>query len=176
MSGPELEPGERQAWMLDTSGQSTFQSGCMGCVQVAAGAGMVPCTPALTPPALPAYVSISLDGRLIGYIQSGVLPSHLKRCCAIYVRRRLSCILHSLTLHSCTPTGACVGLTLACLSADELHKRHSTAGILKSHLSVTGYAGRLADYFRRLKAARLAADSGLPLPPGSPPLKVSSCS
>ena len=46
----------------------------MGCVQVAAGAGMVPCTPALTPPALPAYVSISLDGRLIGYIQSGTLP------------------------------------------------------------------------------------------------------
>ena len=46
----------------------------MGLMQMAAGAGMVPCTPALTPPALPAYVSISLDGRLIGYIQSGALP------------------------------------------------------------------------------------------------------
>ena len=46
----------------------------MRSAQVAAGAGMVPCMPALTPPALPAYVSISLDGRLIGYIQSGCPP------------------------------------------------------------------------------------------------------
>ena len=136
---------------------------------------MVPCTPALTPPALPAYVSISLDGRLIGYIQSGTLPSHLGPCCNTYVQRLKSCILHSLTLHSCTPISACVGLTLVCLSADELHKRHVTAGVLKAHLSVKGYAGRLADYFRRLKAAKLAADSVLPLPPGSPPLKVSPC-
>ena len=42
-------------------------------MQVAAGAGMVPSTPAVTPPALPAYVSVFLDGRLIGYIQSGAL-------------------------------------------------------------------------------------------------------
>lgn len=35
-----------------------------------------------------------------------------------------------------------------------------------------GYAGRLTDYFRRLKAARLAVDNGQTLPPGYPPLKV----
>jgi hypothetical protein len=43
------------------------------CMQVAAGAGMVPSTPALTPLAMPAYVPVSLDGSLIGYIQSGAL-------------------------------------------------------------------------------------------------------
>ena len=43
-------------------------------MQVAAGAGMIPSTPAVTPPALPAYVAVSLDGRLIGYIQSGGFP------------------------------------------------------------------------------------------------------
>ena len=40
-------------------------------MQVAAGAGMIPSTPAVVPPALPAYVPIVLDGRLIGHIQSG---------------------------------------------------------------------------------------------------------
>ena len=40
-------------------------------MQVAAGAGMIPSTPAVVPPALPAYVPIFLDGRLIGHIQSG---------------------------------------------------------------------------------------------------------
>ena len=42
-------------------------------MQVATGAGMVPSTPAVVPPALPAYVPIFLDGRLIGHIQSGAL-------------------------------------------------------------------------------------------------------
>ncbi len=42
-------------------------------MQVATGAGMIPSTPAVVPPALPAYVPIFLDGRLIGHIQSGAL-------------------------------------------------------------------------------------------------------
>ncbi|CAL5224064.1 g6689 [Coccomyxa viridis] len=38
---------------------------------VATGAGMVPSMPAVVPPALPAYVPVFMDGRLIGHIQSG---------------------------------------------------------------------------------------------------------
>ena len=39
---------------------------------------MVPSTPALTPAALPVYVPVSLDGRLIGYIQSGAFLDFLR--------------------------------------------------------------------------------------------------
>ena len=50
-----------------------LQCDCIQHAQVATGAGMVPSMPAVVPPALPAYVPVFMDGRLIGHIQSGAL-------------------------------------------------------------------------------------------------------
>jgi hypothetical protein len=42
--------------------------------QVAAAAGMVPAAPALTPPGLPEYLGVQLDGACIGHVRAERAP------------------------------------------------------------------------------------------------------
>ena len=72
-----LEPESRDLSTKVYTSSPGVQNEVHASTQVAAGAGMVPCVPAVIPPPLPAYVPVVLDGRLIGHIQSGGLLSVL---------------------------------------------------------------------------------------------------
>lgn len=47
--------------------------------QLLAELGMMPAAPFTTPPHVPSYLSVQLDGRVVGYVQSGLAPSLVAR-------------------------------------------------------------------------------------------------
>jgi type IV secretory pathway TrbF-like protein len=48
-------------------------------IQVLAGLGMTPIAPAMTPPRPPTYLTVMLDGKLIGHVRSLSAPALVSR-------------------------------------------------------------------------------------------------
>ena len=51
----------------------------MDYLQVLAGLGMTPIAPAMTPPRPPTYITVMLDGKLVGHVRSLQAPAMVSR-------------------------------------------------------------------------------------------------
>ena len=51
----------------------------MDTLQVLAGLGMTPIAPAMTPPRPPTYITVMLDGKLVGHVRSLQAPAMVSR-------------------------------------------------------------------------------------------------